>query len=125
MVRRFTPFIGLAVVMALALAAVFGSMSLANPAAAQTPPDDTLMVYSGLSVEYDVEDIFVGAERTATGVAYTAAVEPAGVVTATVGTGDDANEVTIARADALPAGASVLNATVTVTNPSKPAMKTT
>ena len=30
----FTPFIGLAVVVALALAAVFGSMSLANPAMA-------------------------------------------------------------------------------------------
>ena len=34
MVRGFTPIIGLAVVMALALAAVFGSMSLANPAMA-------------------------------------------------------------------------------------------
>ena len=34
MVRGFTPLIGLAVVMALALAAVFGSMSLANPAQA-------------------------------------------------------------------------------------------
>ena len=34
MVRGFTPIIGLAVVMALALAAVFGSMSLANPAQA-------------------------------------------------------------------------------------------
>ncbi len=34
MVRGFTPIIGLAVVVALALAAVFGSMSLANPAQA-------------------------------------------------------------------------------------------
>ncbi len=34
MVRGFTPIIGLAVVVALALAAVFGSMSLANPAMA-------------------------------------------------------------------------------------------
>ena len=36
MAKGFSPLIGLAVVMALALAAVFGSMSLANPAAAQT-----------------------------------------------------------------------------------------
>ena len=35
MARGLTPIIGLAVVMALALAAVFGSMSLANPAQAQ------------------------------------------------------------------------------------------
>ena len=34
MAKSFTPIIGLAVVMALALAAVFGSMSLANPAMA-------------------------------------------------------------------------------------------
>ena len=34
MVRGFTPLIGLAVVVALAMAAVFGSMSLANPAQA-------------------------------------------------------------------------------------------
>ena len=37
MAKGFTPLIGLAVVMALALAAVFGSMSLANPAWAQMP----------------------------------------------------------------------------------------
>ena len=42
MARGITPFIGLAVVMALALAAVFGSMSLANPAHAQaTGPEIT------------------------------------------------------------------------------------
>ena len=38
MVKGFTLLIGLAVVMALALAAVFGSMSLANPAMAQNGP---------------------------------------------------------------------------------------
>ena len=58
MARGFTPFIGLAVVMALALAAVFGSMSLANPAMAQDPPDDTVMVYSSLNVDYNLEDLF-------------------------------------------------------------------
>ena len=44
MVRGFTPIIGLAVVMALALAAVFGSMSLANPAMAapEAPADSRL-----------------------------------------------------------------------------------
>ena len=34
MAKHLTPIVGLAVVMALALAAVFGSMSLANPAMA-------------------------------------------------------------------------------------------
>ena len=38
MARGFTPIIGLAVVVALALAAVFGAMSLANPALAQAAP---------------------------------------------------------------------------------------
>ena len=38
MVRGFTPIIGLAVVVALALAAVVGAMSLANPAHAQAAP---------------------------------------------------------------------------------------
>ena len=32
MAKRFTPIIGLAVVVALAMAAVFGAMSLTNPA---------------------------------------------------------------------------------------------
>ena len=32
MAKRYTPVIGLAVVVALALAAVFGAMSLTNPA---------------------------------------------------------------------------------------------
>ena len=34
MAKRFTPIIGLAVVVALAMVAVFGAMSLANPAMA-------------------------------------------------------------------------------------------
>ena len=44
MVRRFTPYISLAVVMALALAAVIGAMSLANPAMAapEAPADSRL-----------------------------------------------------------------------------------
>ena len=42
MARGITPFIGLAVVMALALAAVFGSMSLANPAFAQAAPTNVM-----------------------------------------------------------------------------------
>ena len=41
MVSRFTPIIGLAVVVALALAAVIGAVSLANPAmAAVSQPAD-------------------------------------------------------------------------------------
>ena len=49
MSKRFTPVIGLAVVVALALAmvAVFGAMSLTNPAWAQTPEvvhDDLMIV---------------------------------------------------------------------------------
>ncbi len=44
MVRGFTPIVGLAVVVALALAAVFGAMSLANPAMAapEAPADSRL-----------------------------------------------------------------------------------
>ena len=38
MAKHLTPIVGLAVVVALALAAVFGSMSLANPAWAQDAP---------------------------------------------------------------------------------------
>ena len=34
MAKRFSPLIGLAVVVALAMVAVFGAMSLANPAMA-------------------------------------------------------------------------------------------
>ncbi|MDE2842411.1 MAG: hypothetical protein OXN21_03400, partial [Chloroflexota bacterium] len=42
MAKHLTPIVGLAVVMALALAAVFGSMSLANPAWAQDANDKTI-----------------------------------------------------------------------------------
>ena len=55
-------------VVALAMVAVFGAMSLADPAQAAigqpadsqlaertfSPQDDTLMLYSGLGVEYDL-----------------------------------------------------------------------
>ena len=53
MAKHLTPIVGLAVVMALALAAVFGSMSLANPAQAQVtnaPPtlkDDGVGMLTG------------------------------------------------------------------------------
>ena len=47
MARGITPFIGLAVVVALALAAVFGSMSLANPAMAQSVESFDLMARPG------------------------------------------------------------------------------
>ena len=53
--RKFTPIVGLAVVVALALAAVFGSMSLANPAQAQddTPEIENLMqvVHEGVDTD--------------------------------------------------------------------------
>ena len=42
MAKSVTPVIGLAVVVALVMAAVFGAMSLANPAQAQDAPDATL-----------------------------------------------------------------------------------
>ena len=47
MAKGFTPIIGLAVVVALALAAVFGAMSLANPAWAQAEPATTVEAYVG------------------------------------------------------------------------------
>ena len=50
MAKGFTPIIGLAVVVALAMAAVFGSMSLANPAQAQTTGNNPPMV-SDVQVE--------------------------------------------------------------------------
>ena len=55
MARGFTPMIGLAVVVALAMAAVFGAMSLANPASAQEMPDATLTLYTGLTEIYDAD----------------------------------------------------------------------
>ena len=74
MVRRFTPFIGLAVVVALALAAVFGSMSLANPAMAAigqpadaeltertvSPQAATLEVADGEEKELDLTELIEG-----------------------------------------------------------------
>ena len=58
MAKHLTPVVGLAVVMALALAAVFGSMSLANPAQAS---GHEVMVYTAHErVEIDLADHLTG-----------------------------------------------------------------
>ena len=73
-VRGFTPIIGLAVVMALALAAVFGSMSLANPAMAAIgqpadaelteqefhPQNATAMATVGEALSHDISGLIRG-----------------------------------------------------------------
>ena len=87
MAKHLTPIVGLAVVMALALAAVFGSMSLANPAMAQDPPDDTVTIYGGLNKVYDAGPLFadvtkasgvndgdISAEQSPTGVLETSSL---------------------------------------------------
>ena len=69
MAKGLSPVIGLAVVVALALAAVFGAMSLANPVQAQTPANTApslisedrveITVYTGhRSESIDVSDYF-------------------------------------------------------------------
>ena len=51
MAKRFTPIIGLAVVVALAMVAVFGAMSLTNPAfAAVGAPADAELAERTLAV---------------------------------------------------------------------------
>ena len=61
----FTPVIGLAVVVALALAAVFGAMSLTNPAWAQDdPPDAKVTIYTDLEHEYDAKPLFAKVTKT-------------------------------------------------------------
>lgn len=59
MAKGFTPLIGLAVVVALALAAVFGSMSLANPAHASGHEID---VYVGHQETIDLADHLSGSD---------------------------------------------------------------
>ena len=70
----FTPIIGLAVVVALAMAAVFGAMSLANPAQAAvgqpadgeltertfSPQDATTTVAQGEALSYDIAPLITG-----------------------------------------------------------------
>ena len=99
MAKTFTPVIGLAVVVALALAAVFGSMSLANPVAAQTVgaaictgagfiPNQGVAL--GESERYDVGACFEGT-TAATGVRSS---DPS-IATAALGSGDaDGNATT-------------------------------
>ena len=58
MSKGFTPIIGLAVVVALALAAVFGAMSIANPA--QADSEVTLDVYVGHQESIDLADHLTG-----------------------------------------------------------------
>lgn len=61
--KTMTPIISLAVVMALAMVAVFGSMSLASPAQAQDTPADTVTIYAGLNKIYDAGPLFAGVTK--------------------------------------------------------------
>ena len=60
----FSPIIGLAVVVALAHAAVFGAMSLANPAVADSHTDGSTMGYQGVAWEFDANPLFAGVGDT-------------------------------------------------------------
>ena len=99
MAKGFTPIIGLAVVVALALAAVFGAISLTNPAFAAvgapadaelaergfSPQDATLTFYDGQEFEHDITSSVTGGGSNF-GMLVTAEtiIEPAELVDGTV-----------------------------------------
>ena len=104
-VRGFTPILSVAVVVALALAAVFGSMSLANPAMAaigqpadaelteraDSPQAATLRFHDGQEFEYDISNLITGGGPNYNGlVAAETIIEPATLVDATDGVTIDA-----------------------------------
>ena len=65
MAKRFTPIIGLAVVVALAFAAVFGAMSLTNPAfAAVGEPADAELTERGFSPQQAMTSVAIGEALT-------------------------------------------------------------
>ena len=98
MAKGLSQITGLAVVVALALAAVFGAMSLTNPALAQDEPDAEVTIYQGLTKIYDANAVFAADEDI------TFAAEdqdPSGVVTVDEQSGDDAGKFNITRSAAL------------------------
>ena len=72
MVRGFTPILSVAVVVALALAAVFGAMSLANPAQAHDP--HTVEVYTA----HERVEVDLATHLTGTFTAYAVETVPGG-----------------------------------------------
>ena len=120
MVRGFTPIIGLAVVMALALAAVFGSMSLANPAMAAigqpadaeltertvSPQDASIEVNVGATENVNIADLITGGGanfESATATAVPTTIATVGAVT----TGFNSVNVPVTGVAAGPARVSV------------------
>ena len=110
--KTLTPIFSLAVVVALALAAVFGSMSLANPAMAG---HHETTVYAGLTNLYDAKPLF-GVTTVPTGATFAPAdtdpQDPAGVLQTF--TCADTGICTLERTAAFPAGASSLSVELTV-----------
>ena len=113
--KTMTPIFSMAVVMALALAAVFGSMSLApNPAQAQTTPNDTLTIYTGLSHVYDAGPLFSGVQyEGASDLDSVGPVTTVNNVSATEVAGDDDKATfTISYGGTFPTGAPYITATL-------------
>ncbi|MDE2938572.1 MAG: hypothetical protein OXR67_06590 [Chloroflexota bacterium] len=117
MAKGFTPLIDLAVVVALALAAVFGSMSLANPAQAQATTDGSTMGYQGVSWEFDANPLFAGIGTNET-ITSTTQV-PDAIVTVTA-IADMAGKFTIHRAADVGAGVPYLDTVVTFSKATTP-----
>ena len=99
MAKGLSPIIGLAVVVALAMVAVFGAVSLTNPAWAQNEPDDTVTVYEGVDAEYNAAALF-SSEEDLESFVNNDDQDPTGVLTnVTALSGADAGKFTLSPTD--------------------------